>query len=103
MKKLLCAFLVFSLSFPAVAAEQLQNGRYQIVLSSITNTSKYLLDTWTGKTWQLVQFTEFSGEPLVWMAMDRIDGMKDYQEWQKAHFTKEEAELVKKATPSQQK
>jgi hypothetical protein len=38
----------------------------------------FLLNTETGRVWQLTVFTFLNGEPVVWNAMPRIDNDNDY-------------------------
>lgn len=97
MKILLATVLTLLLftSIQSNAAEPQQQGRYQIMLNPSVGSDKFLLDTWTGKVWQLTKFIDMAGEPAVWKFMDRIDDKKTNKEWIDSHLTKEEAELIK--------
>ena len=48
-------------------------GRYQIVMSTVVRADAFLLDTTSGRTWQLTKVTDYVGDPLVWMEVDAID------------------------------
>lgn len=36
-----------------------------------------MLDTATGKVWQLAQFTDLSGQPTAWEYMERLDNIQE--------------------------
>ena len=55
-----------------------QQGRYQIVMSPHNARDTFLLDTETGRVWQLMVFSFLNDEPVVWNAMPRIDNDDDY-------------------------
>lgn len=57
-----------------------QQGRYQIWQGNVRQDT-FLLDTWTGKSWQLTQFGDLEDKPTVWMPMDRFDNPKDFLAW----------------------
>jgi len=44
-----------------------------------------LLDTETGRVWQLTSFTYLEGEPVAWDLMARIDNKDDYGRFIKEH------------------
>lgn len=52
-------------------------GRYQIIFSPHVERDTFMLDTQTGKIWQLTQYTDLNGQPTVWQYMDRIDSFQD--------------------------
>jgi hypothetical protein len=54
-----------------------QPGRYQIVISPHGARDTFLVDTGTGRVWQLVKFTDLVGEPDVWRIMPRVDNDVD--------------------------
>jgi hypothetical protein len=54
-------------------------GRYQIVFSPITTRAIFLLDTQTGRAWQLTAYTDLNGEPLAWKLMFRLDTLADQE------------------------
>jgi hypothetical protein len=58
----------------------IQNGRFQIFFNPNVRADTFLLDTQTGKVWQLTKFTNLIGDPTVWNRMERIDD--DKQEFQ---------------------
>jgi hypothetical protein len=53
-------------------------GPYQIVMSPHGARDTFLINTETGRVWQLTVFTFLNGEPVVWNAMPRIDNDNDY-------------------------
>jgi hypothetical protein len=53
-------------------------GRYQIVMSPHNARDTFLLDTETGRVWQLTVMTYLNGEPAVWDLMPRIDTTEDH-------------------------
>jgi hypothetical protein len=62
-----------------VAGSAAQSGqRYQIVFSPHVARDTFMIDTLTGRVWQLTQFSRLSGEPVAWEIMERIDGDDDY-------------------------
>jgi hypothetical protein len=70
---LLCFLTVavlFSYGFQQTAQAQTQelNGRYKIFYSPIARTDTFLLDTQTGKVWQLVKDKD---DNLLWQPMER--------------------------------
>lgn len=78
------ALLVVSFSglFGTVAAAQApkpvaSQGRYQIVISPHNARDTFLLDTETGRVWQLAVLSYLKGEPAVWDLMPRIDTPED--------------------------
>lgn len=72
-------------SMQASAGEAQQQGRYQIVINPAMRADTFLLDTWTGKTWQSIKMVDAADEPSVWMYRDKIDSQKEQLEWQKKH------------------
>lgn len=58
-----------------------QNGRFQLVFSPTTPTDKFLVDTQTGKVWQLARFTDVKGNPVVWQYMYRIDNRNEQEKF----------------------
>jgi len=68
-------------------------GRYQIVMSPHNARDTFLLDTQTGRVWQLTMFSFLSDDPVVWNAMPRIDNDDDY-------YSKVVSEHGGKARPS---
>jgi hypothetical protein len=55
-----------------------QQGRYQIIISPHAARDTFLLDTETGRVWQMTIFGFLNDEPVVWNAMPRIDNHDDY-------------------------
>jgi hypothetical protein len=53
-------------------------GRYQIIMSPHNARDTFLLDSETGRVWQLTIFTFLNGEPGVWDLMPRIDTPEDH-------------------------
>jgi hypothetical protein len=54
-----------------------QPGRYQIIVSPHVAKHTFMIDTATGRVWQLVQFNDLKGEPNGWQLMPRVDGDAD--------------------------
>ena len=54
-----------------------QPGRYQIVMNPQVRADTFLLDTATGKIWQMAKLTDMKGEPVVWQYMERLDNPLD--------------------------
>ena len=48
-----------------------QPGRYQIITSPQAVKFTFLLDTATGRVWQLATFTDIKGDPTLWQIMPR--------------------------------
>ena len=48
-------------------------GRYQIVMSPHNARDTFLLDTETGRVWQLTVFSFLADDPSVWNLMPRSD------------------------------
>lgn len=49
------------------------NARYVIVFSPRTERNTFLLDTQTGRTWQITTYSFLNGDPNAWVLVDRID------------------------------
>jgi hypothetical protein len=62
-----------------------ENGRFQLVFSPTTPTDKFLVDTQTGKVWQLARFTDVKGNPVVWQYMYRIDNINEQEKFAHEH------------------
>ena len=54
-----------------------QPGRYQIVINPQARADTFLLDTATGRVWQLIKYGDLNGEPPAWQLMKRIDNDLD--------------------------
>ena len=54
-------------------AEAAAPGPFQIVASGQTRTGPFLLDTQTGRIWQLREFAGLQGSPVAWHEMTIID------------------------------
>jgi hypothetical protein len=50
-----------------------QPGRYQILMNPQLVRNTFLLDTATGRVWQLTTFTDVNDTPSVWTIMPRVD------------------------------
>ncbi len=61
--------------------ELARNARYQIVMSTIQGKNTFLLDTETGKVWQLTTFTFLQGDPETWRPMTKIDNDAEESRW----------------------
>ena len=53
-------------------------GRYQIVFSPFARADTFLLDSETGRIWQLSKYVDRQGEPVVWEPMTRLDSVDDF-------------------------
>jgi hypothetical protein len=74
-------------------------GRYQIVMSPHVARDTFLLDTETGRVWQLTAFMFLNGEPAVWNLMPRIDNLEDHQRVVNDHGRKSPPATAKKLPP----
>ncbi len=78
---------LIALSLPTAAIAQAgpvgAPGRYVIVHSPHVQSDTVLLDTATGKTWQLTQDNSREGSPTAWAPMARIDNMGEMQQFVK--------------------
>jgi hypothetical protein len=63
-------------------------GRYVIVHSPHIQRDTMLLDTVTGQTWQMVQFSDLKGEPVAWQRVTKLDTAEDYQVFFKTYASK---------------
>lgn len=52
--------------------------RFQIAFSPHAARDTFLLDTTTGRIWQLTSFPYLDGEPEAWDLMTRIDNKDDF-------------------------
>jgi hypothetical protein len=57
---------------PGFTTVKPESGRYQIVNSTLVRADTFLLDTWTGRVWQIV--VDKAGNPL-WQEMHK-DSLK---------------------------
>jgi hypothetical protein len=101
MFRLACLFA--GLAFAAGAAAQesrsdlfsQQPGRYQIVINPQMRADTFLLDTATGKVWQLIKFSDIENQPTAWRYMDRLDNSMEVMLWaDKREKLKEPSEPV---------
>ncbi|MFP5434943.1 MAG: hypothetical protein ACLGIM_17750 [Alphaproteobacteria bacterium] len=82
---------IFALMFPSLAFAQagpVGAGRYIIVHSPHVQRDTVLLDTATGKTWQLVSLTDREGDPAAWAPMARVDNPVERAEFMRDHPAK---------------
>lgn len=63
-------------------------GRYQIVMNPNAAVHTYLLDTATGRIWQLSRFTFLNGDPQAWDIMERLDNGEEYRGFVSRHGRK---------------
>ncbi len=82
MRKSVVAVLALSLTTQAwaQAGPVGGSGRYVIVHSPHIQSDTMLLDTATGKTWQLTKYTDREGEPVAWDPVARTDNPAEMQE-----------------------
>lgn len=74
-----CCFCLTVVASPAVAQQKpglnggTEVGRYQIIFNPQVRADTFLLDTATGRIWQLTRFTDLKQEPSAWLYMSRLD------------------------------
>ena len=83
MFKLAITWVCVSLSTGALAQAGPVGGtgRYVIVHSPHIQADTILLDTATGKTWQLTKFTDRESEPVAWVPLARTDNPAEMQDF----------------------
>jgi len=64
-------------------------GRYVVVHSPHVERDTILLDTVTGKTWQLTQYTFLKDDPVGWEPMARGDDDDEYKRMVTSHGLKQ--------------
>jgi hypothetical protein len=52
-------------------------GRYQIVFSPHMREDTFLIDTDTGRIWQMTEIADLPGKPSVWEEMTRFNSPRD--------------------------
>lgn len=62
---------------PSQVTGRAPQGRYQIIMSPHNARDTFLIDTETGRTWQLTVFSFLNDDPAVWNVMPRIDNDDD--------------------------
>ncbi len=82
----------------AESSMTVQNARFQIFFSPFVRADTFLVDTQTGKVWELIKFTDIQGEPRVWTRMYRLDDDEQLHQFILQHGVKETEESV---APSQ--
>lgn len=74
---------------PAIAAcdwiKSEPQARFQIFYSPHVARDTFLLDTTTGRVWQLATFSDLTGQPSAWDLMTRIDSNKDFDKFVQEH------------------
>ncbi len=101
----LCAGLMLSTSWTLAAQEvrsdlfSQQPGRFQIIFNPSIRADTFLLDTGTGKVWQLTKFTDLKNDPVAWVYMDRLDDGQEVLMWAKDKAKPQEKNPAS-ATPS---
>lgn len=68
-----------------------QPGRYQIVINPQARPDTFLLDTATGRVWQLVQYSDLKDTPPAWQLMKRIDNDLDLKKLQREYGVKKDS------------
>jgi hypothetical protein len=63
-------------------------GRYRIIFSPHARADTFLVDTLSGKVWQLTKYVEFVGDPIVWTYMDRLDDFRQMLQWESNQIDK---------------
>lgn len=95
LKNILCNLLILLLCTVsqsdvfAQPGSPIQNARFQIFFNPNVRADTFLLDTQTGKVWQLTQLTDVKGDPTVWNRMDRLDDDKQIFQFILQHGMKE--------------
>jgi hypothetical protein len=59
-----------------------------------------LLDTATGKVWQLTKFDDLENGPTAWRYMDRLDNGSQLMEWAAQRTPKKELVAPDPSSPS---
>ena len=63
-------------------------GRYQIVINPQARADTFMLDTETGRIWQLTKYTDLEGDPTIWELQDRANSLDELLAWGKLHKSK---------------
>jgi hypothetical protein len=66
-------------------SEQNDNGRFRILFSPHARADTFLLDTQTGRVWQL---KGLNGEPAAWSPMTRLDSSQEQDAFARSHGVK---------------
>jgi hypothetical protein len=69
----------------SAAVPQKQEGRFVIVHSPFARADTMLIDTATGRTWELVKYTNLQDEPRVWIPVRQENTEADAIATVKAH------------------
>jgi len=72
-----------------------QPGRYQIVINPQARADTFLLDTATGRVWQLIKYGDLNGEPPAWQLMHRIDNDLDLKKLRSEFGVKAPGQLTR--------
>jgi len=56
-------------------------GRFQIIMNPEIRMDRFLLDTQTGRVWELAREVELQDEPRIWVVLPRIDNDQQMREW----------------------
>jgi len=65
--------------------------RYQLFSNLNVRADTFLLDTATGKIWQMTTYTDMRGDPTVWVLTTHIDSDADLTEFLRTHMSKADA------------
>ena len=68
-----------------------QYGRYVVTFSPFARADTFLIDTLTGKAWQLTRYGDLQGEPIVFKNLERIDSEIQFDLWLKTQRLKDGA------------
>ena len=102
MKSLTCFLLLTVLCVaqdatkkPAIKTEVGPTApRFQLFVNPNVRADTFLIDTVTGKIWERVTYTNYVGDPDVWVVMDRIDNDEQDLAWSKTHLTKQQMKAI---------
>jgi hypothetical protein len=100
LRFLLLAILVNMLPAAGVSAQPTPGrefGRYQIFFSPHVRADTFLVDTQTGKVWQVVKYSDLEGDPNIWVPMDRVDNDAQLGQWMRGQTRKREPSKPAKA------
>jgi hypothetical protein len=75
---------------PQPAIQSGTNGRYQIVMNPEFARNTFLLDTQTGKIWQLTQFSDLEDDPMAWLAQTKLDSDQELFTFAQKHKSKKQ-------------
>jgi hypothetical protein len=70
-------------------AWSIRSGGANADVNPQSRADTFLLDTATGRVWQLVQYSDLKDTPPAWQLMKRIDNDLDLKKLQREHGVKD--------------